>query len=425
METISGNQLVVRLEDCREPVESARPCRSTRPLTIQQGAWHAEFDALDDWVRARDYRGFDPQDILASRFVSAASLGSRWLGVAWTQVGKRLSEGSRRRLGVPAHRNPKGLGLALAAYVRMHGATGQPLYRLHGERLVEDLLACARGEPGRRGWGYPFPWANRDFRIPAHTPSGVATAFVGHALLDAAEAWDLPHAADAVTEAADFIRHDLQRCRGAADTFAFSYTPADTRVVHNASVLAASLLARSGRSRGDASAIADALRAARFTATAQRSDGSWCYGLGRRNGWVDSFHTSYLLVALQQIGECAGTAEFEDAIRSGSSYWVRAFLQGPAVSFHPDRHFPVEQHAVAHAIMALSALRHHLPGALPIADRLGRWSVTEMRVADGPFAYRMTLNGPDRRIFMRWVQCWMLLALAELAAWHAEGEERT
>src|SRR5690606_34265818 len=119
-----------------------------------------------------------------------------------------------------------------------------------------------------------------------------------------------------------------------------------------ANLLAASLLARLGAT-GDESLLDEALRAARFTAAAQRADGSWPYGVTGRNSWVDSFHTGYTLVALSEVAAAAGVAEFDQAIERGLDYWRRAFLVGPAVSFYPGEPYPVDLHAVAHALVAL------------------------------------------------------------------------
>ena len=74
-------------------------------------------------MRARDYAGYDPFDMLSSPVVSALSLRSRWLAVAWTQLGKRSPLDVRTLLGVPAARNAKGIGLSLAAHVRLAQVT--------------------------------------------------------------------------------------------------------------------------------------------------------------------------------------------------------------------------------------------------------------------------------------------------------------
>ncbi|HET9985392.1 MAG TPA: hypothetical protein VFQ38_17455 [Longimicrobiales bacterium] len=382
--------------------------------------------SLEEWIRAREYRGYDPHDLLASPLVRALTLGNRWLAVAWTQLGKRSPLQLRPLLGVPRTENPKTLALCLAAELRLAAATGERAPRERAAALVRRL-AAARGADG--GWGYPFPWANRSFLAPAGTGSAVVSAFVGHALLDAAERLDpegaagpaaterlIPGEAAALAAAAgDFVRARLRRVAGPEGTFAFSYTPLDTRVVHNASVLAASLLARLA-ARGEApDAAAAALAAARFTAAAQAADGSWRYGAAGRDGWVDSFHTGYTLIALREIGLRLGTAELEPAVRRGLEYWHRTFLGGPAVRFHPGSDYPIDMHAVAQAILTLLAFQAELPDATRAATRLARWSVREMRAGSGHYYYLKGRAVTNRLPYMRWVQAWVLRALSELA----------
>ena len=384
-------------------------------VEVSGGRWLDAALALDDWMRARDYAGHDPHDLLSSPLVRALSLGNRWLAVAWTQLGKRSRIDLRPLLGVRPARNTKGIGLVLASYVRLHAATGDERFREDARRLVEWLGGgSSRGGVGA-AWGYPFPWANRDFHAPAGTPSSVVTSFVAHALLDAADAFGWEDARELARRGGVFVRRSLNRIPGPDGTFCFSYTPLDRRGVHNASLLAASLLARLARLDGHDALADDALPAARFSARAQRPDGSWPYGLGARNGWVDSFHTGYVLVALRDIGAALGTDEFDDAIDRGLDYWKRAFLIGPAVGFHAGSPYPIDAHAVAHAILMLLELRDRDPEALVIAERLADWVVREMRDPAGHYHYLRTPRGTNRIPYMRWVQAWMLLALSELA----------
>lgn len=368
--------------------------------------------SLEAWIRRRDYRGYDPHDLLASPLVRGLTLGSRWLAVAWTQLGKRSPIQLRPLLGVPRTENPKTLALCLEADLRLAAATGDPAPRERAAALVERLGA-ARGAEG--GWGYPFPWANRSFLAPAGTGSAVVSAFVGHALLDAAERLGSVEAAALAAGAGDFVRTRLRRIAGPDGTFAFSYTPLDARVVHNASVLAASLLARLAVRGAAPGAEAEALAAARFTAAAQAADGSWRYGVARRDRWVDSFHTGYTLIALREIGARLGTAELEPAVRRGLAYWHRTFLGGPAVRFHPGSDYPIDMHAVAQAILTLLAFPAALPDATATAARLARWSMAEMRARSGHYYYLKGRAVTNRLPHMRWVQAWVLRALAELA----------
>jgi hypothetical protein len=396
-----------------------------RPTTDTPASWLAAANDLDRWMAERDYAGHDPHDFLASPLVRAASLRNRWAAVAWTQLGRRLPIQIRPALRVPVARNPKGIGLVLAAQVRLAAAEGEtrPGRLDRARELVRWLdQAADRSQPGA-GWGYPFPWANRDFMAPAGTPSSVATAFVGHALLDAADRLGLHEARSLAAEAGPFLTTALQRIPGPGDTFCFSYTPLDRRPVHNASLLAASLLARLG-SPEDVHVVHGALE---FTLRAQRHDGAWPYGVGRRNQWVDSFHTGYILLALNGIGrdlEGAGLGtvreRIEAAVARGVAYWRASFFQGPAVGTHPGEKFPVDTHAVAQAILTFLGLRHRIPDGLEEARRLAGWALAEMRDPEGYYHYKHHGRWRNRVPYMRWVQSWMLVALAELAAVEAE-----
>lgn len=373
--------------------------------------------ALDRWLEARGDKGHDPHDLLASPLVRLLTLGSRWGAVAWTQLGKRSPISPRGVLGVPRARNAKGIGLTLAAQVRLAGSGVVADPDRHRERargLAEWLYAAGVEVSGGVGWGYPFPWANRDFYAPAGTPSSVVTAFVGHALLDAAEAFGWGEAAEYARRGGEFLRGTLNRIPGEGETFCFSYTPLDRRGVHNANLLAASLLARLGRAGADDEFLDDALRAARFTVAAQRADGSWPYGITGRNQWVDSFHTGYTLVALSDVARGVGSDEFESALARGLEYWEKAFLRGPAVTFYPGEEYPVDLHAVAHAIVTLVHFRERLPEALERAGRLADWCLEEMRDPAGYFYYQRHRRWRNRVPYVRWIQAWMLLALSDL-----------
>jgi hypothetical protein len=379
--------------------------------------------ALDGWMRSHDDAGYDPHDYLASPLVQRLTLGSRWGGVVWTQLGKRSPVQLRRLLGVPRARNAKGVGLVLAAQVRLARATGSSAHEVRARELADWLSTQgAAGYPGV-GWGYPFPWANRDFYAPAGTPASVVTAFIGHALLDAAAKFGWEEARALAARGADFLRGALHRIPGPDGTFCFSYTPLDRRAIHNASLLSASLLARVGGGLGDAGALEDALQAARFGARAQGEDGAWPYGVSARNAWVDSFHTSYMLIALDEVRRATGTSEFDVVLERGLAYWRRSFFMGPAIGYYAGRPYPVDLHAVAHAILTLLHFRDRIPDAVATAAGLADWCLAEMRDPAGFFYYQKHRRWTNRLAYMRWIQAWMLLALAELAAVEAEEGE--
>lgn len=373
--------------------------------TAARTSWVEAAATLDRWIARRDFEGWDPYDALASPVVRALTLGTRWGALAWTQLLRRSPVQLRSALGVPRLPNPKAVALVLEARLRLEpdGAAAQSLVD-----RIEDLV-----RPGG-GWGYPFAWANRDVSVPAGTPNAVATAFAGSALLMADAAGARVHE-EILANAGGFLATGLRRVPGADGTFCFSYTPVDRRAVHNASVLAAALLARLSR-RLHRPEWADAARAAaRFALAAQRPDGSWPYGVTARNAWVDSFHTGYVLIALDELDHALGLEGAGGAIARGLDYWTATFLVPPAVAHRPGRPYPIDMHAVAHAILTLLHFRERVPGAVDRARTLGDWALAEMRLADGSFAYLRHRMRVNRLPYLRWVQAWMLRALAELA----------
>jgi hypothetical protein len=367
--------------------------------------WSEAALRLDRWMSARGFAGWDPYDALASPLVRALTAGTHAGEIVWTQLLRRSPFQLRALLRVPRLENPKTLALVLEGRLRMSST-----YAGNVEELVARLEAA---QTASGGWGYPFPWTNRDARLPAGTPNAVATAFVGNALLDAAT--QASRAARVLTRAGEFLTGSLRRIEGPVGSFCFSYTPLDRRAVHNASVLAAALLARLGRRQERSDWCAAALAAARFTLAAQRSDGSWPYGVGARNAWTDSFHTGYVLIALDELARALGTDEPTEAVRRGFAYWSETFLLPPAVAHRPGRPYPVDMHAVAHAMLTLLHFRDRIPGALERARALGVWALDEMRVSDGSFHYLRHRGSVNRLPYLRWVQAWMFRALAELA----------
>lgn len=129
-------------------------------------------DGVERWMEDRDWLGHDPFDALLSP-LAAPFRPFRWPSVVLTQLRKRSRADLSGVLAIPPHENPK--ALALSVHADLHQG-----YPDAADGLLYRLVPLQH-ESG--GWGYPFPWANRHFRAPAGTPSGVVTAFVCRAFL--------------------------------------------------------------------------------------------------------------------------------------------------------------------------------------------------------------------------------------------------
>ena len=384
---------------------------------------------LDAWIEGQGFRGWDPFDALNSPLLERLTFGRRRLGQVWVQALKRSPVNLRSRLGVAKGYNPKGMGLFLGSYLYKWQASGarQHLERVH---FFADWLR-EHVSPGYSGacWGYNFDWPNRGFFAPAGTPTVVNTAFIALAFLDADRALGGGSRRDesagggapggeglaVARSGCDFVLEDLNRLCPNSDTLCFSYTPLDERYIHNANVMGAWLLARVHARTGEGHLREEALAATRYTVRCQRADGSWPYGEGPADGWVDSFHTGFVLVALQGVARCLETAEFDDALAAGYRFWKeRMFLPDATPKYYAHRVYPIDAHSVAQAILTYLVFSEHDPEAEAWARRVARWGVDHMQDRDGHFHYQIYRHYRIRIPYMRWSQAWMQRALTEL-----------
>jgi hypothetical protein len=215
--------------------------------------------------------------------------------------------------------------------------------------------------------------------------------------------------------ACDFLLDDLHRLEPSPDELCFSYTPLDRRYVHNASLLGASVLAEVGAESGEARLSELALAAARYSARRQRADGSWRYGEGATDGWVDNFHTGFVLVCLRQIGDRLGASELREPVERGYQFWKDRFFEADgAPKYYPTRLYPIDAHSAAQAILTFLAFADRDPEARGRADRLADWTIEHLQDPKGFFHYQIHARYRIRIPYIRWSQAWMQRALSEL-----------
>ena len=278
---------------------------------------------LITWVELEHFEGWDPYDALNSPLLMRLTFGSRLLGIAWVQLLKRSPINLRSLLGVPKGLNPKGIGLLLSSYTSYYQMIGSERNLEQIQSLADWLQAHIVAGYSGACWGYNFDWPNRNFYAPSGTPTLVNTVFIAHAFLDGYDLLGRQDWLEIARSACDFVLSDLSRYEDQSG-LCFSYTPLDQRLVHNANVLAASLLARVASHTGERDLLATAHRATAYTALRQRSDGSWPYGEGRLDGWVDGYHTGFTLVALADYRDFGGAGRVVDeCLRRGYAFYKK------------------------------------------------------------------------------------------------------
>ncbi|HEX8853541.1 MAG TPA: hypothetical protein VF754_08645, partial [Pyrinomonadaceae bacterium] len=200
----------------------------------------------------------------------------------------------------------------------------------------------------------------------------------------------------------------------------------DRSRIFNASLLACETLAAVGAQTGERALCDWALKGARYVARRQRADGSWAYGEQGFQGWIDNFHTAFILSSLWRISAaCAGGdgAELEEAARRGFEFWRgRFFLADGFPKYYHDKPYPADAHSAAAAIVTLvekAARDGDTEGrgeALALAERVASWAFRHLRDRRrGFFYYQRRRLYAIRTPYIRWAQAWMLYALARLS----------
>jgi hypothetical protein len=373
------------------------------------------------YCQTNNWAGYEPYDALNSKIFEALPvLNFRVARLALTQALKRAPVNLRPLMLIGKTQNPKALAVFLSAFVRL-SKLGIGCQEDYVRLVVERLIALrSQGFP-YWCWGYSFPWQTRTVLVPRWSPNLVCTSFAGDALLEVYEHNRDARCLEMAVSAAEYLLHELY-WTGAGPVAGFGYPlPAVRNQVHNANFLASDLLCRVYRHTGEEKFLDPALRAARYSAAQQRSDGSWYYGEAGSQQWIDNFHTGFNLSALRSIGHYAGTTEFEPAVRKGLEFYrARFFREDGAVRYYHDRTYPIDTHCVAQSIITLLDLKDLDPDNVALARKVFAWTMQHMWSERGFFYYRVLRTCTIRTSYIRWTQAWMLLALAML--WAESGE---
>jgi rhamnogalacturonyl hydrolase YesR len=369
---------------------------------------------LAEWCESEGYKGYDPYDGLNSSLFRTVPFlaGNRLARLAWIQAFKRSPVNLRALTGVKKEYNPKALGLFLSGYCNLYLVERKEEHlekiRFFSGKLKELQNRSWSGSC----WGYNFDWQARAFFQPKNTPTVVATAFIGCALLDAFEVTKDDSLVEMAKSACDFILKDLNRTYDDKGDFAFSYSPLDKTVVFNASLLGSRLLSNVYNYTREEHLAEAAASSARFCCRYQREDGSWSYGTQDFHKWVDNFHTGYNLECLADYSRFTGDRSFDCNMQNGFRYYVDTFFTPEGIpKYYNNSLYPIDIHCSAQLIATLAKVtvfKDHVQLAENVLD----WTIDNMQSDKGYFYYQKNRYFTSRIPFMRWAQAWMFYAFS-------------
>ncbi len=382
------------------------------PSSVQRAALTDALRRLEAWGGERGWAGTDPYDGLnATRLtgpLKRSVLGRRGL----TQLVKRSPIDLRPLFGISHGASAAALAQVASGYAlgAIPGEEGRA--RLHETLDALQALRCdGLEEPC---WGYHFDVQTRVFFYPRDAPNTIATAFAGLALIDAYDSIHDERLLDMATGAGEFfLRHVPQTQDG--DGAFFGYLAGDRTPIHNANTLVCALLACLAQrtDREDMRAAAEA--GLRWTVARQRPDGSWPYGERPHLGWVDNFHTGYVLDSLMHCAEAGVDVDGGAALERGLAYYRRAlFLDDGTPKYLPESVYPIDAQCVAQGIQTMALAGARNPVYAAFAWTVFDFAQRRMRRGDGSYVFQRRRCWANATPHIRWMAAPMFAALSRL-----------
>jgi rhamnogalacturonyl hydrolase YesR len=401
------------LQDTRQFVD--RP--SAEDITIDPAfreKIYGSFERLTLWCEREDYKGYDPYDGLNSPVFRALPFirNNRLARLFWIQFFKRSPVNLRLLAGIRKDYNPKALGLFLSGYCQLYRNENHSSHLEKIRFFAGKLLELKSQGWSGSCWGYNFDWQARAFFQPVHTPTVVATTFIGNALLDAYELTGEPEYFENARSACNFILKDLNRTYDTDGSFAFSYSPLDKSVVYNASLLGSRLLARVYSHTGESGLIDPASESVRFCCNNQNDDGSWSYGKQHYHKWIDNFHTGYNLECLADYARYSGDFSYQDHFERGFEFYISNFFTPEGLpKYYNNSTYPVDIHSAAQLVITLFKTGRAGQN-IELANKVLNWTIDNMQSEKGYFYFQLNGFFSSRIPYMRWAQAWMFYAMS-------------
>jgi rhamnogalacturonyl hydrolase YesR len=262
-------------------------------------------------------------------------------------------------------------------------------------------------------WGNHFAFSTRAGTIREHTPTIVWSSLIALAFLEAYETFGNARYLEVAASTVEWVKN-LPRQKTSQGT-CLSYVPTEQSSIHNSNMLGGALLARVASYTNDRQAQEIAREAMIYSCSRQNADGAWFYGEAEKYHWIDNFHTGYNLDCLKRYIESTGDRAFEPNLQIGFNYFKQHFFDAEGrPKYYQNQVNPVDIQCAAQAIDTLAFFSDLDQDALPLAEKVARWTIDHMQAADGHFYYRdlgwMKIKTP----MLHWGQGTMFKALAHL-----------
>ncbi len=365
-------------------------------------------------LKKKKFSGYDPFDLLNSKIFQLTPFKySKWLRLAWLQLGKHFPLNLRPLLLVPKKRNPKGIGLIISGLIQDFKRTDNNQYLDEARNLAEWLLTqrCDSTKWTYSCWGYHFDWQARSFYVQTGKPNIITTYYVARSLYDFGKITNEEKFITTALDAAKFMLLNLYQENDG--NFFFGYIPGEKTLVHNANLLGSAWCIFAGKELNDTEMINQALKTARLSANEQTKEGAWLYGSNKFHNFIDGFHTGYNLEALCFIKDTLKISEFDKNIEIGYRYYLENFFEkNGTVKYYNNSIYPLDMHSFAQAIFTLLKVGGK-PSDYSLCENVINKAIELMYLPNEKrFSYQKHKFFVNKINYMRWTQAWAYYSLA-------------
>ena len=299
----------------------------------------------------------------------------------------------------------------------LYQTTANPVYLQKAMHFLTALRASRCRGFNEYCWGYPFDWVWHGGTIKAQTPLITSTPYVYEAFLQVNEVQPQDEFRRVLASIAQHVSNDIKDFQTSTIASSCSYTPFSGGGVLNAAAYRAFLLTSASRVLSKDEYWLKAERNVNFVCENQNPDGSWPYAVDGVRGFVDHFHTCFVMKALAKIYALTGYKACGDALAKGVKYYLnnlfaadglpKPFSKAPRLTVYKR-----ELYDCAECINLCLLLRDEFPQLETTLQVVIGGILNEWVKPDGSFRSRRLYWGWDNVPMHRWGQSQMFRSLA-------------
>lgn len=363
------------------------------------------------FIEKRNYVSYDPFDALTNPLINAITKPSLLLRRIAIQINSK-SPVDIHWLGMKKLLHTKTISDLLWYY-----SVGENTEQDKVNKFFLQLLSL-KNKYGF-GWGLNFPYTSRFINADADMPnlyntinSGIAVCYSYHHLTDENKL----SAKTAIAGITEFIETQLGYVDEGEKGW-YLYYPGQKYPTYNVNALALYFLAFSLKlGVGNLELIKKRIVAlCRLLCDEQNEDGSWVYSRSPKGGWVDGFHSGFVVESLAFVlKERTEIDGLQETVRKGWDYFVNKMFteEGYPKYFAGSGRYPIEAQNCAQAIQTISNIGMWLSWhERELLERVVKISVQNLYNKKGFFYHQKTKFLTYKTPYIRWSVSPMILAL--------------